>query len=141
MTKTKLSKCFLQYTLSFADGTGSSTSSSQTAVFRNLDNLPPKVLAPLEFDQRHTAIAIIDFYIPEGELGFFELFNANAIFSFSSGRPYTPVDQWDLLGDAGLVADNTGYINSAYAPGSFRIDFKVEKGLQLGASISLHTCG
>ena len=56
--------------LSFADGTGSSTNSSQTAVFRNLDNLPPKVLAPLSFDQRHTAIAIIDFYVPEGELGF-----------------------------------------------------------------------
>jgi len=122
----------LQYTLSFADGTGSSTNSSQTAVFRNLDNLPPKVIAPLAFDQRHTAIAIIDFYVPEGELGFFELFNANAILSYSSGRPYTPVDQWDILGDAGLVADNTGYINSAYAPGSFRIDFKVEKGFPIG---------
>ena len=89
----------LQYTLSFADGTGSSTNSSQTAVFRNLDNLPPKVLAPLAFDQRHTAIAVLDFYIPEGELGFWELFNVNAIFSFNSGRPYTPVDQWDILGD------------------------------------------
>ncbi|MCU0364047.1 MAG: TonB-dependent receptor [Ignavibacteriaceae bacterium] len=122
----------LQYTLSFADGTGSSTNSSQTAVFRNLDNLPPKVIAPLAFDQRHTAIAIIDFFVPEGELGFFELFNANAILSYSSGRPYTPVDQWDILGDNGLVADNTGYINSAYAPGSFRIDLKVEKGFPIG---------
>ncbi len=122
----------LQYTLSFADGTGSSTNSSQTAVFRNLDNLPPKVIAPLAFDQRHTAIAILDFYVPEGELGFWELFNVNAIFSFNSGRPYTPVDQWDILGDNGLVADNTGYINSAYAPSSFRIDFKVEKGFPIG---------
>ncbi|MCW8803885.1 MAG: TonB-dependent receptor [Ignavibacteriaceae bacterium] len=123
----------LQYTLSFADGTGSATNSSQTAVFRNLDNLPPKVIGPLAFDQRHTAIAVIDFFVPEGELGFFELFNANAILSFNSGRPYTPVDQWDLLGDAGLVADNTGYINSAYTPGSFRIDLKVEKGFPIGS--------
>jgi len=122
----------LQYTLSFADGTGSSTNSSQTAVFRNLDNLPPKVIAPLAFDQRHTAIAIIDFFVPEGELGFFELFNANAILSYSSGRPYTPVDQWDILGDNGLVADNTGYVNSAYSAGSFRIDLKVEKGFPIG---------
>lgn len=122
----------LQYTLSFADGTGSSTNSSQTAVFRNLDNLPPKVLAPLSFDQRHTAIAVIDFYVPEGELGFWELLNVNAILSFNSGRPYTPVDQWDILGDAGLVADNTGYINSAYSPSSFRIDFKIEKGFSIG---------
>lgn len=122
----------LQYTLSFADGTGSSTSSSQTAVFRNLDNLPPKVIAPLSFDQRHTAIAILDFYIPEGEAGMWELLNINAIFSFNSGRPYTPVDQWDILGDNGLVADNTGYINSAYGPSSFRIDIKLEKGFPIG---------
>jgi outer membrane receptor protein involved in Fe transport len=122
----------LQYTLSFADGTGSSTSSSQTAVFRNNDNLPPKVIAPLAFDQRHTAIAILDFYIPEGEAGIWELFNINAILSFNSGRPYTPVDQWDILGDNGLVADNTGYINSAYAPSSVRIDLKVEKGFPIG---------
>jgi hypothetical protein len=123
----------LQYTLSFADGTGSSTNSSQTAVFRNLDNLPPKVLAPLSYDQRHTGIVVLDFYVPEGELGFWELLNVNAIFSFNSGRPYTPVDQWDILGDAGLVADNTGYINSAYSPSAFRIDFKVEKGFAIGS--------
>jgi outer membrane receptor protein involved in Fe transport len=122
----------LQYTFSIAEGTGSSTSSSSTAVFRNLDNLPPKVIAPLDFDQRHTAIAILDFYVPEGELGLWELFDANAIISFSSGRPYTPVDQWDLLGDNGLVADNTGYINSAFGPSDFRIDIKVEKGFPIG---------
>jgi hypothetical protein len=122
----------LQYTFSIAEGTGSSTNSSQTAVFRNLDNLPPKVIAPLNFDQRHTAVAIIDFYVPEGELGFFELFNANAIISFNSGRPYTPVDQWDILGDNGLLADNTGYINSAFGPSNFRVDLKVEKGFRIG---------
>ena len=66
-----------QYTYSVAEGTGSSTNSSQTAVFRNNDNLAPKVIAPLSFDQRHTAVVNIDFFVPEGELGFLELFNAN----------------------------------------------------------------
>jgi outer membrane receptor protein involved in Fe transport len=132
VTKLSYISASLQYTLSFAEGTGSSTSSSQTAVFRNNDRLPPKVIAPLDFDQRHTAVAIIDFFVPEGELGFFELFNVNAVFSFSSGRPYTPVDQWDILGDNGLVADNTGYINSAYGPSDFRIDMKIEKGFPIG---------
>jgi outer membrane receptor protein involved in Fe transport len=121
----------LQYTLSNAEGTGSSTNSSFTSVFRNLDNEPPKVIAPLGFDVRHTAIAIVDFYIPEGELGGWELLNANFIFSFSSGRPYTPVDQWYIIGDNGLTADNTGYVNSAYGPGSFRIDLKLEKGFKI----------
>jgi outer membrane receptor protein involved in Fe transport len=122
----------IQYTLSFADGTGSSTSSNLTALFRNLDNSPAKVIAPLDFDQRHTAVVILDFYVPEGELGFLELFNANAIISYNSGRPYTPVDQWDLLADNSLVADNTGYVNSAYGPSSLRIDLKVEKGFPVG---------
>ncbi|MEJ2104641.1 MAG: TonB-dependent receptor, partial [Ignavibacteriaceae bacterium] len=132
VTKLSYFSLSLQYTFQIAEGTGSSTNSSQTAVFRNQDRLPPKVIAPLSFDQRHTAVAVIDFYVPEGELGFFELFNANAIISFNSGRPYTPVDQWNILGDNGLVADNTGYINSAFTPGTFRIDLKVEKGFRIG---------
>ncbi len=122
----------LQYTLSIAEGTGSSTSSSQTAVFRNQDNTPPKVIAPLNFDQRHTATAIVDFYIPKGELGVFEMLNANAVFSFNSGRPYTPVDKWNLVGDNGIISQTKGYINSAYGPSSFRVDLKVEKAFYVG---------
>jgi hypothetical protein len=67
----------------------------------------------------------------EGDLGFWELFNVNAILSYNSGRPYTPVDQWNLLGDNGLVADNTGYINSAFGPSTFRIDLKIEKSFPI----------
>jgi hypothetical protein len=122
----------LQYTFSLAEGTGSTTSSSQTAVFRNPDGEPPKVIAPLNFDQRHTGVMIVDFYIPEGEAGFWEMFNINALFSFASGRPYTPTDNWNLLGDNGLSAENTGYINSAFGPGTFRIDLKVEKSFTIG---------
>lgn len=124
-----------QYTFQIAEGTGSSTSSSQTAVFRNTDNLPPKVIAPLNFDQRHTAIVNLDFYVPEGNLGWLERFNANVLFSFNSGRPYTPVTQWDILGDNGLVAENVGYINSATMPSSFRIDLKIEKSFSIGGSM------
>ena len=118
-----------QYTYAVAEGTGSSTSSSQTAVFRNNDNLAPKVIAPLSFDQRHTAVINVDFYVPEGELGFFELFNANFIFSFNSGRPYTPMDKWNLIGDNGIISQTRGYINSAYSPSNFRIDMKIEKAI------------
>ena len=121
----------IQYTLQNAEGTGSATNSSFTSVFRNLDNEPPKVIAPLNFDVRHTGVAIVDFYVPEGELGGWELLNANFIFSFNSGRPYTPVDQWNIIGDNGLTADNTGYVNSAYGPSSFRIDLKIEKGFKI----------
>jgi outer membrane receptor protein involved in Fe transport len=123
----------LQYTYSIAEGTGSSTSSSQTAVFRNNDRLAPKVIAALDFDQAHTGIVNLDFYIPKGELGWLEMFNANFLFSFNSGRPYTPLDKFNLVGDNGLLATTTGYVNSTYGPGAFRIDMKIEKTIPLGS--------
>lgn len=119
-----------QYTYSIAEGTGSSTNSSQTSVFRNQDNAAPKVIAPLDFDQRHTAVINIDFFVPKGQMGFLEMFNINALISFNSGRPYTPMDKWDLLGDNGIIATTSGYINSRYMPGTFRIDLKVEKSFE-----------
>ena len=58
--------------------------------------------------------------------------NANLLVSFSSGRPYTPMDQWNLLGDNGILSKTTGYINSAFGPSSVRLDFKLEKGFAIG---------
>jgi len=122
----------LQYTFAVAEGTGSATNSSQTAVFRSLDNEAPKVIAPLDFDQRHTGVAIIDFYVPEGELGILEMTGVNALFSFASGRPYTPLDFFDILSGNNGGPSTTGYVNSRNAPGSFRIDLKVEKSFTAG---------
>ncbi|KUG26535.1 tonb-dependent receptor [hydrocarbon metagenome] len=126
-----------QYTFSIAEGTGSSQSSSQTSVFRNTDRTAPAVIAPLDFDQRHTGVVNIDFFVPKGELGFFELFNANFLLSFSSGRPYTPVDEWNIIGDNGLIADVKGYVNSAYGPSQFRVDMRLEKTFVLGSGLSI----
>ena len=121
----------LNYTFSVAEGTGSSTNSSQTAVFRNQDRLAPKVIAPLNFDQRHTATATVDFYVPEGELGIFEMLDANVLVSFNSGTPYTPVDKLNLVGDNTIISSTLGYINSAYGPSSFRVDLRIEKSFYL----------
>ncbi len=123
----------LNYTFSVAEGTGSSTNSSQTSVFRNQDRETPKVIAPLNFDQRHTATATIDFYIPEGEAGAFEMFDANMLVSYGSGNPYTPVDKLNLTGDNTIISNTLGYINSAYGPSTFRIDLRVEKSFNIGA--------
>jgi len=122
----------LQYTFAVAEGTGSATNSSQTAVFRNLDGEAPKVIGPLDFDQRHTGVATIDFYVPEGELGIFEMVGANFLFSFASGRPYTPLDFFDILSGNNGGPSTTGYINTRNAPGTFRIDLKIEKSFATG---------
>lgn len=122
----------VQYTFAIAEGTGSSTSSSQTSVFRNITGEAPKVIAPLDFDQRHTGTVSIDFFAPKGELGFFEMTSLNLLFSFASGRPYTPLDYWDIISGNNGGPSTLGYVNSRNAPGTFRIDLKLEKSFNIG---------
>ena len=132
VTKQSFFSVSLQYTYSIAEGTGSSTSSSQTAVFRNQDNAAPKVIAPLDFDQRHTGVVNLDFYVPKDELGFFELTSASVLVSFNSGRPYTPLNYFDILSGNNGGPSTVGYINSRYMPGTFRVDLKIEKSFSVG---------
>jgi outer membrane receptor protein involved in Fe transport len=122
----------LQYTFAIAEGTGSTTSSSSTAVFRNVDNEVPKVIAPLDFDQAHTGTFVVDFFIPRGEGGIFELTGLNVLFSFASGRPYTPLDYFDILSGNNGGPSTTGYINSRNMAGLFRLDLKLEKSFAIG---------
>ncbi|MFN3695672.1 MAG: hypothetical protein ACK4UV_11740, partial [Ignavibacterium sp.] len=123
----------LNYTYSIAEGTGSSTSSNFVAAFRNTGrDRVPKVIAPLDFDQRHTGTINVDFYVPKGDLGILELLSANVLISFNSGRPYTPLKEQNLLVGATNYGDTKGYVNSAYGPGNFRVDLKLEKGFALG---------
>jgi hypothetical protein len=123
----------LNYTYSLAEGTGSSTSSSYVSAFRNLGSEIPKVIAPLDFDQRHTGTINIGFNIPKGQLGIFETVSANVLVSFNSGRPYTPLLIEHLLatGDNTQYGDTKGYVNSSYGPGDFRVDLKLEKSFDL----------
>lgn len=124
----------IDYTYSIAEGTGSSTSSSFTAAFRNDDGSIPKVIAPLSFDQRHTGIVNLNFYIPRGESGFLsylEELNANLLFSFNSGRPYTPLESQNLVAGTTNYGSTKGYVNSATRPGNYRFDLKIEKGFRI----------
>jgi hypothetical protein len=123
----------LDYTYSVAEGTGSSTSSATTAAFRNTgDNPVPIVIAPLDFDQRHTGVATLDFLVPKGDLGFLEQTSLSLIFSFNSGRPYTPLETENITpGGATNLGETKGYVNSAYGPGSSRLDLKLEKTFTL----------
>lgn len=118
------------YTYQIAEGTGSSTSSSYVATFRNPDREIPKVIAPLDFDQRHTGTIIFDMFIPEGKLGIFERTGLNVVAEFASGRPYTPLEMQDISPAGGgetNYGDTKGYVNSRFGPGRFRVDMKLEK--------------
>ena len=128
----------VNYTYSFAEGTGSSQSSSYMSAFRNLgtDGLP-KVIAPLDFDQRHTGVINLNFFIPKGEGGMLEMLSADMLISFNSGRPYTPLQTQNLLNDNSNWGDTKGYINSRYGPGSMTVDFKVEKTFAIGDNLGI----
>ncbi|MCK6604272.1 MAG: carboxypeptidase-like regulatory domain-containing protein [Ignavibacteriaceae bacterium] len=125
----------VDYTYSIAEGTGSSTGSSFTAAFRNNNGEIPKVIAPLDFDQRHTGVINVDFYIPKGELGVLENLSANVLMRFNSGRPYTPLETQNLIAGTTNFGDTRGYVNSAFGPGNFRIDLKLEKPISVGGAI------
>ena len=122
----------VNYTYAIAEGTGSSVNSSFVAAFRNSNGEIPKVIAPLDFDQRHTGTINLDFFVPKGDLGFLEMTGANLLVSFASGRPYTPIESMNLLAGYTNFGDTRGYVNSAYGPGNFRIDLKLEKSFEVG---------
>jgi hypothetical protein len=123
----------VNYTYALAEGTGSSTSSSFVSAFRNVGSEIPKVIAPLDFDQRHTGTINLGFSVPKGQLGIFELIDLNVLVSFNSGRPYTPLAVQHITadGDNTQYGDTKGYVNSAYGPGNFRVDMKLEKSFTL----------
>ncbi len=115
------------YTYSISEGTGSSTSSSFTAAFRNVTGEIPKVIALLNFDQRHTGVVNLNFNVPKGKMGLFELTTANMLMTFNSGRPYTPLESQNILAGSTNYGDTKGYVNSATGPANFRVDLRIEK--------------
>jgi outer membrane receptor protein involved in Fe transport len=132
MRRTNYLTLSFDYTYSLAEGTGSSQVSSFTAAFRNNNGEVPKAIAPLDFDQRHTLVGNVDFRIPQGEGGPLETLGANLLISYNSGRPYTPLETQDVLANATNFGDTRGYVNSAYGPGAFRLDLKVDRTFDLG---------
>lgn len=138
VTKISYFSLAFDYTYSLAEGTGSSTSSSTTAAFRNDNGETPKVIAPLDFDQRHTGIINVDFSVPKDEMGIFENLSLNLLFSFQSGRPYTPLQMQNITpGGGSNLGETKGYVNSAYGPGSNRLDLKLEKTFLIEKTLSI----
>lgn len=141
------------YTLQFADGTGSDEGSQADLLdnqeFAGLSNI--KIVSPLGFDVRNTITATIDYRFGEGAdyngpiLGKFKVlenFGVNLLYRAYSGRPYSrsafptsgtlsdgnPIiaGQQDI-GRAGL----TGGINSSRLPWNSRLDLQVDKSFKL----------
>jgi outer membrane receptor protein involved in Fe transport len=128
----------ISYSLSFASGTGSDIN-SQSNIAYNGDEVP-KVAQALDYDQRHTGTVELDYRwgtndVPKGFWGgFLSRLGLNALFTFNSGRPYTPSDNnVDVLGVVSSVGGNRPIapLNSAYSPWNLRLDLKLDKSVKL----------
>ncbi len=121
------------YTLQFADGTGSS-STSQRGLRQQL-----RTIYPLDYDERHSIAGIFDYRYDDGkkytgpEINGKQIlanFGVNMQFNAVSGRPYTQRLRPDRFGASG----NTGTINGNRLPWRANVDLRVDKTFSLNAT-------
>jgi len=128
------------YTLQFADGTGSSSTTSLNLVSSGNSNL--RTLIPLAFDQRHAVVLSADYRYGAGKsyngpvlFGKEILANtgANIIVRTASGTPYTKTSR--IVNSAVITgAFNSpleASFNSSRLPWSTTVDLKVDKNIDL----------
>lgn len=130
------------YTLQFADGTGSNANSQAGLTSRG--NL--RTLFPLDFDERHRIVGDLDYRYGTGQsYNGPELFGAkifeNAGFHLQgimvSGRPYTAQQTPVELGGIGTV----GSINGARQPWNVTLNLRVDKSFQIADKLFLNVYG
>lgn len=131
MRRTKHLELRLDYTLQFADGTGSDASSQRNINRRG--NI--RVLSPVSYDERHRISAVIDYRYNEDKYTGPQLFgydifkNAglNVQMLTVSGRPYTA-----RLSPLPFSASQiSGGINASRLPWIFNVDMRLDKTFTL----------
>ena len=127
----------LSYSLSYASGTGSSSTSDFRVVW--LGGNAPKVTAPLDFDQRHKLAASVDWRLGASEgpkwLGRFRPLQntgVNVLLNVASGTPYTPYQVYDEVALIVATQHPAGSLNSHYGPWTSSVDVKANRQFNLG---------
>lgn len=120
----------LSYGLSYATGTGSEPDGNFNHTWLGFEDA--KVTAPLDFDQRHTLSAMVDYTTTSDANPLWRDMFFNVLLRANSGQPYTP----DLIHNSralGAVPADTpsGDTNSRYGPWQFRVDAKIERRISL----------
>jgi hypothetical protein len=121
----------VNYSLSYAQGTGSVSDTQRNPAWTN-DEVP-KQTAPLDFDQRHKLTVSADYRFGRDDGPKF-LHNAgiNVLASLASGTPYTPVRVYDEVTLASVSTTPVGPVNSRYGPWTSSVDLKATKGFHIG---------
>ena len=120
------------YTLQFADGTGSSSTSQRGLNTRG--NI--RSLFPLNFDERHRMVAVVDYRYGSGRayngpringLNIFSNAGINIQANAVSGRPYTKLQRAQPLSGTGFA----GALNGSRLPWNFNIDVRADKSFNI----------
>lgn len=126
------------YTLAYAQGTGSDAGATAVVVWRG--QVFPNTISPADFDQRHTLNIAADYRFGEGEgpevFGgpLLENFGVNVLAQYGSGQAYTALESAIFNVNDSFTSDAVGSINSARLPATYRIDLRVDRRFNLGAS-------
>ena len=129
------------YTLQFADGTGSTTSTALALINAGLPNL--RSITPLNYDQRHRIVANVDYRYGSGDqydgpvLNFggkerqmFADMGLNLIANLGSGTPYTASTiATPITGEISPATE--GSINGSRLPWQFNMDLNLDKNFTI----------
>lgn len=134
----------VNYTLQFADGTGSSVTSASGILNSDQPNL--RTIFPLDFDQRHNIVGTMSYKFKEGrdygglslrkidengdttKVQILKNVQVSSIVRLGSGRPYSRTQQ--PIAEAELTPGRSnllGSMNGSRLPWTTKIDLKVEK--------------
>eukprot|EP01012_Entosiphon_sulcatum_P018902 TRINITY_DN23714_c0_g1_i1.p1 TRINITY_DN23714_c0_g1~~TRINITY_DN23714_c0_g1_i1.p1 ORF type:complete len:838 (-),score=88.87 TRINITY_DN23714_c0_g1_i1:293-2464(-) len=131
------------YTLQFADGSGSNAVSGANLASSGQPNL--RVTLPLDYDQRHNIVVNLDYRFGEGKdykgpqfnrkkkgesqtVQVFQNMGANLIFRIGSGTPYTRYVAPVPVNGRSSIA---GSLNGSNKPWQFRTDLRIDKNIEL----------
>jgi hypothetical protein len=126
------------YTLQFADGTGSDATSAGSLVNAGLPNL--RNIFPYSYDQRHAFAITFDYRYGEGadyngpkigKVNIFENTGLNIFSNIYSGSPYSSQTFITDEGIGNLNAGINGTLNGSRLPWSYRLDLQLDKTINL----------
>ena len=128
------------YTLQFADGTGSSASSGYSLVNTGQPNL--RTTIPLSYDERHALSASVDYRYKNGDKytgpvlfgkRILQDVGLNVMMSAGSGTPYSRQSNITQEAASGINDRSTlmGSINGSRLPWQFRVNAKLNKNFEI----------
>ena len=131
----------VNYTLQFAEGTGSNALSTRTLVTSNQPNL--RSIFPFTFDQRHQIITTFDYRYGAGRRyngpkvngkNILENTGLNVVFIAGSGTPFTArslAGSNEFLTGSQTVQPVSGDINGSRLPWTMRVDARLDKSFTI----------